>query len=380
MAADKPVEGAIGMILKRSLCIAAAAVCMFVSGCSGKNSSGDSNAQKNDLNDNGKLNFVTRSVTYEFPEFLENTDKLSLFGRLIYDSFENKGRQITADDTTPAGFNCDLAYYDGKLLRFTSGGRYGLVRPDGEVLYKADFETVEMIRPGLIVMTYKNGKRVFAQCDASGSVAEVKGDDHGWVFKNDQLSVSQVTVSSGDASPDKSEGAKYALTLPDGSSIYNMTFDSVAVFSGEKPRSDCKYAFTAHSGGYCYLILFDKYYNYQVYEGNYGSVFVSIGDRTGSCDIFSYDHYVQLSSLLNSFRYTETDVVSGKTGDHLQIVFGTDDAITAIANYYFDGYCEVTSKTDGQDRTSAYKISTEGFADTVDWLDKVLSTEFAAKE
>lgn len=352
------------------------AVCVALSGCGGKNKSSEDDSYHSQGNENGKLNFVNGTVGYSFPEFLENTDKLDRFGRLIYDSFDKRPAEVTDETETPEGYYCDQSYLDGKLFRFWNGSQCGLTDQTGSVILEDNYSSVEMVRSDLFRLTGTDGSISLAKVDASGNVTLADDGSCDWVFQKNQLSIEQIAVNEQENGQDKPEGTKYALVTPDKANVYNTYFDSIAVFPEDKLDVDCEYSFSAHAGGSYFIILFDKYYNYTVYEGSYGSVEVSVDGKKGACDVFSHDHFMQLSSLTASFSYTSSEEVPDKEGDYVLVTFGSDENVTAYAKFFNDGYCEITSFTEGNTGKAEYKVSAEAFADLVDWVDKMLSSEF----
>lgn len=349
------------------------------SGCNSENGGDNSGGEYINQNDPDEIYFAKKPVDYSFPEFISETENISELSRMVFASFDKSKNNVQVKSDVVDGFYCNYSYCDGKLFSFISGGRCGLVDSEGTVRLKNEYTSIEQLRPDLFALV-KNGKTLFATVDSKYNVSLVEDNSFDWVFKKNQIAISR---REGDTAEngDKTQGVKYSLTTADGKNVYLSNYDSIAEFPKEMLNLDCAYSYTCFSDGANYIIAFDEYYNYIVYEGKYATIDVDISGNLGSCYVLSYDHYVQLTSLLSSFNYEETEQNPDEDRDYFLASFGNDNVDGSVIKAYSDGNCEVryTDFQTGETSVGYYKINKEAFADVIDWMDKELSTEYLSE-
>lgn len=326
------------------------------------------------------INFVINPPTYSFPNFLLKSDNFSKFSRLVYNSFDVDTVNEPFDEPvkTEGGYQCDAEFSDGRFMRFIYGNKYGIIDINGEIKLQGIYNSIRQIRPELFELKTES-KTVYAVVDENDNIAVVKDDAYKWLAEKTKPEISQAVPENGDNVAEVTEGTRYILKTPDGKTVFDRSFDSIAESSKENFELDCESVFTAYSGGSYYIIVFDEYYNYSVYEGSYGTVNVAVNDNSGSCYILSYDHLVQLLSLFSSFEYVE-----GETEPSEDLVTVDLTSSASNQNRYVissSGSCEITSVAeDGVTLVvNKYKLPYECFADVVKWVDTVLSTEYVKK-
>ena len=354
---------------------------ILLTSCSGDSGSLESGEQNSDTFDSNNLNFVTKPIEYSFPEFLLDTEDISIFSRQIYSNMDNCNVAVSSDDQPLVGYYVDLSFSGGKLYRYRYNGLYGVVDSEGNEKLEPLYTSVVQLRPDLLELV-REGETLYASIDAEYNISLVEDDSFDWIFEKNQITVIRTIQQTDVADADGGNtAAKYTLKTADGGYIYQQSFDSVAELVRDDYDFDCEQIYNAYLSGANYLIVIDKYYNYRVYEGDYATVEVSVGENTGSCYVLSYDHFVEISSLTDSFKMTESREDSQKEGDYVKITFG-DSELSEVLVIYSDGYTEQSlfNAELNEMVTSYYKVDREAFADVVDWITRVLSTEYVTEE
>lgn len=367
-------------MFRKILCILCVAFLIVMTGCKNGDSKSVSGEHDSGLDENDRLNYVSTPIEYSFPEFLESTDDISIFSRMIFWNMDRCNIAVSSDEQPVDGFYCDLSFSSGRLYRYQYNGLYGIVDSEGNIKLEASYSSVIQIRPDLFELVTAD-QTTYASIDEKFNIEIVEDDSFDWVFKENQITLSRTQIQTEDVSGDNKNTAKYTLKTADGNYIYQASFDSVAELSKDEYDFDCEHIYNAYLNGSNYLIVVDKYYNYRVYEGNYATVEVNIDNRNGSCYVLSYDHYIQLSSLTDSFKHTETQKNDKPVSDFVRIIFGDSDESDEII-IYADGYCvETAFDVSANQVVAVYStVDREAFADIVDWIDTTLSTEYVTEK
>lgn len=352
---------------------------VLLSCCSCSNESSDSAPLVSpSVKENDDIRFITKSVSYSFPEFLSENENISVLSRLVYKSFDVEKTNTIGEENekTPNGYVCDISFLNGKLKRFKFGEKFGLVDEKDNIKLQGNYSSIKQIRPDLFELE-KDGEKQYATFDENYDVKILQDDSFDWVFKDNSLSVTNVSVETVDNSADISDVTKVALKTADDKNVYDRTFDSITETKKENYDINAKCIYTAYSGETYYVIVFDEYYNYSVYEGSYGNINVKISDREGNCYILNHDHYVQLLSLTSCFDYTQTEDAQ-LSDDYVYVDFSVSKNNKMKYLIYNNGYCEISSPSDetGEIVTKKYMVSTECFADVVDWISVNLSEDY----
>ncbi len=364
--------------MKRIMSFLLAGVVLFSFSACENNNNDDSSTYTPSVNANDNLRFVTKSVSYSFPDFLTDNDSISVLSRLVYKSFDVEKNNKISDETekTPNGYVCDVSFLNGKLKRFKHQDKFGLVDENDNVKLQGNYSSIVQIRPELFELV-KDGKKQYATFDENYDVKIIDGKDFDWVFKDGSVSISNVPSDNAEVSAEITDATKYTLKTPDGKTVYDKSFDSINETSKENFDPDAKNVYTAYSGETYYIIIFDKYYNYSVYEGCYGNINIKIGDQEGNCYILNHDHYVQLLSLTSCFDYSQTDN-ENKSEDYVYVDFSVSKNNQTKFLIFNNGYCEISSPSEdsGETVTKKYMVSQECFADVVDWICTNLSHDY----
>jgi len=357
--------------------ISALVVCMTT--CSCENGSPDSIGVVTPFhNEESEIHYITSTDKIIFPQFLENKDDISLFSRLLYTNFDYDltNKPLGETLTVEGGYKCDMKFSNGKFFRFAYNKNYGIVDDKGNVKLQGVYSSIKQLRPDLFELIY-NGSKTYATVDADNNFVFVEDDCFNRVFGKTKPEITQSVTNSGDNIADVHDAMKSYLKTPDGKIVYDRGFDSVVESSKKTLGIECESVFTAHSGGVCYVIVFDKFYNYKVYEGSYGNVQVQLSEKNGSCYILSNDHLLQIVNLFSCFDYEESKAM--KPIDNFVSV-ELNSAKNNNTKYYIcdNGYCEITSVSETGEAPvkTVYNVSKECFADVLEWINLVLSTEY----
>lgn len=354
-----------------------ALVCLSFCGCSeNENSQGIGIVTPYESKED-EIYFKNTSLSYSFPEFLNDGESISRFSRLVYQSFDYEKNNAALNENPVDGFYCDMSFCNGKIFRYSYNGLYGLVDVEGNILLNSTCSSITQIRPDLFQLEI-NGGYAYASVDSSLAVNFVGDESFDWVFEKNMLEISQASNESSDMSIDVTESVKFVLKTPDGKVVCDQSFDSIAEASKENYDIECESLYVAYSDGASYILVFDRYYNYSMYEGSYGTVDVSLKGKSGSCYILSYDHYVKLSGLMSSFEYS-TERESDEGNDYVSITFDGASIPNKKVIFYSNGFCSIASADSetGEIVTTYYNVPDEAFSDVVKWIDVELSTEYS---
>lgn len=370
-------------MLKKAICLVVMlCVSIMACGCNNDNSEIIGVVTPSKPNEN-EISFVKKPVSYSFPEFMLENDNISKFSHMVYRNFDidKTNTPLETPEKTKGGYVCDLTFLNGRLKRFKYMDKFGLIDENDNVKLQGNYSSIRLVRPDLFELVGIDGKTVYATYNDNADIVfltEENIQSFEWIFKKGSLTVTNVTSDSVDNSPEVTDVVKYSLKTPDGKIVFDKSFDSIVetIPEGLGMNIDAEYAYTAYSGEIYYFIIFDKFYNYSVYEGIYGNIDIQIGKNKGSCYILNHDHYVQILSLTASFDYKETDK-EAKTDDYVFFDFSVSKFNQNKYLIYNNGYCEFTTLDEnGEPVTKKYMVSKECFADAIDWVNINLSEDY----
>lgn len=365
-------------MIKKYLCVFLAFAISF-SMCSCNNNGNDETDTISPVqNEENEIYFVSKHVSFSFPEFLKDNDNISMFSRLLYQNFDYKKVNTVNDENekTEGGYVCDMSFANGKLKRFKYTDKFGIIDDEDNIKLHGNYTSIVQLRPDLFELVLGN-KKIYATLDEDNNFKFIDDKSFEWVFKKGMLEISTVSVDKAEAGVDVTEGVKYALKTPDGKTVYDKSFDSITEISKDNFDIECESIYSAYSGENYYLIVFDKYYNYSVYEGSYGNISLQIGNNKGNCYILSYEHYAQIMSLISCFDYSESKVLE-KSDNYVYIDFSVSKNSQSKFLICDNGYCELSSPSEetGNTEVKKYTVSKECFADVVDWISTNLSEDY----
>lgn len=364
------------MSMKRKLSalLTAAAVLMSlcVTGCN-KNESktADSQAETKKPSSNTSLSPVELK-DYAFPQFMENIKTPDMLSNQKYSSFDKEKSVKEVEEQPFEEYEC-IESCDDTYYTFKKDNHVGVINKHGTIIIDADkYSSAEFVSQSLVKLDYSEKSGVPSDflrlTDGYGNLIEDFG------FSEDRIEFAE--------EKDENTGAVlYALTV-DGVKVYDGGWEKVTPLSSDelvtaqKPAA----AYRVSLAGASYIITFDKYYNFQIYEGVYGKIKLKIGNVYGECYILDSDDYSELNKMITSFGDESFVTQPSKdiTLDYIQIVFGmsTDDMVEITISS--DGYCLTDSVTHNEQPANKYfsVLSKETFIDLVNWVNEALSEEY----
>ena len=321
--------------------------------------------------DNGGASYNTNVPAYSYPEFLSKVSDKDSYSNVSYKSFDSA--LVSEVKTQPfEGYEC-ITSYPG-LYIFKAGNFVGVIDSDGNVVLPADtFARAEFVSPTLLKMyLYDFDDSDYVYADIS-SRAEPRLIDN-YNFKSSNIK----TVER------KQEDSDRVLIYleANGFTVGQQGYDSVLQKDvSELPADiDCKKAYTVTKDGAYYVIAFDRYYNYIVYEGTYAKVDLNLAGKPGSCYIMSYEDDLEAKTLIDSFKRSDDDNSSTEGDDYISIdfgLYGDDDYLVTI---YSSGRLISQGVRGGSQIYESAKVDKRCFGDLVRWVDTVVSREYDIKE
>ena len=317
--------------------------------------------------DNGGASYNTNVPGYNYPEFLDKIDNADTLSNVSYDSFDES--LISEVKSQPfEGYEC-LFSYPG-LYVYRLGNFVGVLDSDGNVIIPADtFASAELVSPTLLKMyLYDFDDSSYVYADISSKTEPRLTDS--FSFKSSNIK----TVER------KQEDSDRVLTYleANGAAVGQMGYDSVSQKdTSELPEElGCKKAYTVTKDGAYYIITFDKYYNYTVYEGTYSKIDLNIAGKPGSCYIMSYEDNLEAKTLIDSFGRTEDDKTDTTDDDYISFDFGLYGDDDYIVTVYSSGKLISQGVRDGSQFYMSAKVDKRCFNDLVRWVDTVVSLEY----
>lgn len=365
--------------MKKNIFSIILSLAISLSMCSCNSNTPDSSNTVNQAqNDDNKVYFVNKPISYSFPEFLSEKENISMFSRLLYQNFDYEKTNTVLDENekTNGGYVCDMNFANGKLKRFKYTDKFGIIDDEDNIKLHGNYTSITQLRPDLFELCVGN-KKSYATIDDDNNFQIIDDDSFSWVFKKNGLKISPVTSDTVETGVDVADGVKYVLKTSDGKTVYDKSFDIITELSKDNYDIDCEYIYSAYSGDNYYFLVFDKYYNYAVYEGTYGNIDVQIDEDKGSCYILNFDHYLQILSLTSCFDYTDNTEAS-KSDNYVFIDFSVSKNNQSKFLICDNGYCEITNPSEetGESIVKKYTVSKECFADVVDWINLNLSEDY----
>lgn len=336
---------------------------------------------KKDNTDSGTTTTTTSSVDgiepviepeyeYSFPTFLENKDAISLFSNLIFTSFDSRTASVAVTEQPFENATCEQSFLDNSYYSYVSGNKKGLLDAEGNVVLAANYNEIAMIRPDAFLLTNEQGEEKFAFINENGILTTEQEGKHSWFLSAEPIRINQATDS-------ETNVVSYYIEAANGKVIYDKYWDYLEPASLDTAASA---SYSAYIGDAYYFIVFDKYYNYRIYEGSYATVEMYAKGQFGSCFVLSIDDFNEISSMIDSFGIASGAKVSptNPKTDYVKFTFGNTASNKKMVTISADGYV-YTEAIDPED-ASPYKYFTLVdklcFKDIMSWIDSELSKEY----
>lgn len=309
---------------------------------------------------------------YSFPEFLEKIKTPDMLSNLVYSSFDGDEHVKKVEKQPFENYKC-IESLDDSYYTFKEKNYMGVVNKHGTVILEADrYSSAKFVSKNLVRLDYSEN---------SGMPSEYLKLEGGYGRLLEKYSFSEDDISFYESLDENSENNLYELSV-NNKIIYDKKWESVQKISAEELKTDKSFeaAYKVSSSGQHYIITFDEYYNFRIYEGVYGMIRLKVGNVYGECYILDSDDYSELSKMITSFG-DESSVSSpskDETLDFIQIVFGMSASDQVEVTISADGYCLTDSITHNNQPMNKYfsVLSKETFVDLVNWVNEALSLEY----
>ncbi len=351
--------------------MSAAVVCMsMLSSCDSENQSSIAETSTPDSTVDGIEPVVEQEYEYAFPEFLTNKDAISLFSNLVYSSFD--ARNVTAAITEQPFENvqCEMSFLDGTYYSYLSDNKRGLLDAEGNIVVVAAYTEIVMIRPDAFMLVNELGEEKLAFVGENGIINTKENGKNNWFTSAEPLKIVQATNNEDNT-------VTYFLQAANGKVVYDKYWDYLEPTVLDTPASA---TYSAYLGDAYYFIVFDKYYNYKIYEGSYATVEVFVDGQYGSCFVLSIGDFNEISSMIDSFGSFSGAKASPQqqNTDYVKFSFANSSSKKKTVTISEDGFV-YTEAIDPEDGTS-YKYFTLVdkicFTDVIDWINGELSKEY----
>ncbi len=362
------------MFLKRALtamlCLSLTAA--ILSGCD-KNDTSSTTTTTTTTSVDGISPVVEQEYEYSFPSFLENKDAISLFSNLTYSSFDARSASSPVTEQPFENAECENSFLNGTYYSYKSDNKRGLLDSEGNVLLSAGYSDIVMIRPDTFLLTNEAGDEKYAFVGENGIVTTEEDGKNNWFTLAEPLKISQT-------SDNEASTVSYYLEAANGKVVYDkywdvlepVTLDTAGVAS-----------YSAYLGDAHYYIVFDKYYNYKIYEGSYALVEVFVDGKFGSCYILSIEDLNEISSMIDSFGNISGTKPSPTSEDidYVKFTFGNTPGNKSAITISADGfvYIEAIGSEDGIYKKYFSIVDKMCFSDVINWINSELSKEYTHK-
>lgn len=343
-------------------------VCLSLCACNKSDSSESETVTETTASVDGIEPVTPEKPTYSFPQFLKNNaDSISIYSNVVFNSFDSQTMNATVGEQPFKSVKCDMSFASGAYYRYYSEDKKGLVDAEGNVMLNAGYSQIVMIRPDAFLLTAEDGTESYAFIDENGIITTEGDGKNNWFMSETPLQL--LATEATDNQP-----ITYYLEAANGKVVYNKYWDYMESNNLDIP---CTASYSAYLGDAYFYIVFDKYYNYKIYEGSYATVEVYAEGSYGSCFILDSDDYAEITSMLDSFGTSSKPKASPTTPntDYVKFVFG--NAKKSAVTISSDGFCYTEELSeDGVSYKYFSLLSEQCFADIIKWINTTLSKEY----
>ena len=374
------------------LLAAAAALCFTLAGCEKKNDSGGQESSSSSAPDSSANPSTVSVKKYTFPEFMRSQKEPDMLSREVYKSFDKDSAETAVKEQPFKDYQCKKSI-GGMFYTYSEGEYVGLIDSAGNVVIKADKIYDITAVSGDLIACYsdKEHKKPSDYYYVTSSGMAVKADSSTTGFRANAITVNAHTEQApGTPEPvqrftldiDPRAVRTPTVEYPAGNSLWDTLekCEPQAINTAKSYRAYYK----ATRSGASYYICFDEYYNYYVYEASYAKIRMKIGSDIGECYVQSFDDYTELSKMVKSFGKAGSTVMpdSNEGLDYVQITFGINSADQYVMTMSSDGWCFVDNLThvNQPDNKFFACYDKDSFVSLVQWVDQVVSKEYAAKK
>ncbi|MBP1532680.1 MAG: hypothetical protein IK999_00915 [Ruminococcus sp.] len=319
---------------------------------------------------------------YEFPVFLKDIKKNDALCSEVYASFYADTYMIDVTTQPFKDYEC-TDFISNSLYVFKDGKFKGLLDTKGEVVLEADTYT-EIVPCSYNMLVMSKDKEQGVPDDFYTFT------DEGSIKKTEPPEFDQRAVFISKSVSEENEGKEVFNIEAGGKTVGEGTgycdwdkIENVPTYTIDTAKNYSS-IYRAEKYGAAYYICFDRFGNFNVYNGVYGCVRLKVGDTYGECYITDHDHYAELTRMLESFGDCADVKAPAKDEalDFIQIELGSgSDEITTMT-LSADGYCLTDHSPVGEQQVNKYfsLLDKESFVSLVQWVDQVLSEEYVTPE
>ena len=253
-------------MLKNRISVLALAVALTLCSCSGTGGSNDDGVGLAVV-DNGGQSFAPNVHPYSYPEFLSKIDTTETLSNVSYRSFDPS---FVSEVTTQPfeGKEC-IASCSGHYI-YKSGNFVGVLDSSGNTILEADtFARAEFVSGTILRMylyDFEGSDYIYADISDKQNVRLIDN----YAFKSSNIRISERRVEDSDR--------VLMYLISNGTAVTQTGYDSISQKDiSELPASvGCKKAYTVTKDGAYYIITFDEFYNYTIFEDTYAKIDLSI--------------------------------------------------------------------------------------------------------
>ena len=367
------------MLSRLAALLSAVCVVLTLVSCNKENneSIADSTAEKKPSADTSPSPVGVKK--YEFPEFLGDLGDPDMLSNRQFTSFDPVTAITPVEEQPFENYECENCFHcpDGDYYTYREDQYVGLLNSMGTVMVKADkYTSAELVTPQLVKLDYDSGRH------APAEYAKISA---GYATMTENAAFDEKRISFEETAADN-DRTVYLLKI-DGEQVSDVQWESyseIPIESLATTRKNYSKAFKATSGGLSYIIVFDKYCNFDVYEGVYGMIGLKVGSVYGECYILDGDDYVELTEMISSFGSESYVSLPSKDSelDFIHLTLGMNGDRLTNVTISSDGYCLTEVDADGDQPADKYfsVLSKETFVDLVNWVNETLSSEYVSEQ
>lgn len=355
------------------LCICSAG--LILSACSNGVSGGNYENQSS-FGGHGDSAVVWDDNTYEFPAFLQDDSVRNPYGSISFRSFSLENAMTDADGKTIGEYSCIGSYQNGTYYSISGNNGFGLISADGRLLIPAEYESIQQVRPDTFQLE-TGGVETFAVVEET-VVTQYTAADKPWFLQYDDIRPETFTDT-------ETGNHRMMLTLPDDSSAGDTTWKQITEIRAEEIGENFVRAYRVSNSEEYYIIAFDRYCNYTMFDGCYASLTVTVGDETESCYVLGYTDYRAMNALLTGFTASavtsepeEKDSENSTDMIVIQILDSENpDVMKRTVTLTPDGkVVSAVLNSRNQTETEIRYGGKEVFPDFIRWMNTTVQTEY----
>ncbi|NLZ46068.1 MAG: hypothetical protein GX896_05190 [Clostridiales bacterium] len=160
--------------------------------CNGRKAPNNKNDLELNNNELESPKFVTPPVKYIFPEFLLDTERITLLSRELYNSFDIGSANKDISSVYLGQIVSNFCFSEGKYYRYRYNSRFGIVDAEGKVKLEANYSEIKQIRSDLFLLSnFGTGEKSYAYVNSDKEFVITPKGEYDWIYLDNQLKISQ---------------------------------------------------------------------------------------------------------------------------------------------------------------------------------------------